>query len=97
MSTGPAYVDLTEHGGVFKPSPSPTFVMYSDAAIIHADQVNTMSQELINRLVRNTVSNIRSACQILQHPRDATIFEVEEMAMMLCKKYPCLARVSNDG
>ena len=80
MSTGPAYVDLTEHGGVFKPSPSPTFVMYSNAEIIHADQVNKMSQELINRLVRNTVSNMRSACQSLQHPRDAATFEMEEMA-----------------
>ena len=46
-----------------------------------------MSKELLNHLVRNMISNMKSACQ--KHP-------IEKMAKALCRKYPCLKRLNND-
>ena len=46
-------------------SKSPAFVLYTDSELIHAAKVNTMSKELLNHLVRNMISNMKSACQKL--------------------------------
>ena len=57
-----------------------------------------MTEELINRLVRNTISNMISACHRLEYPRGPTTVEMEDMSRALCRKYPCLGqKLGEDG
>lgn len=97
-SGSPLFVDLTGSKSVVKPEASPAFVIYCDSEIAHAAQTNSISDTLFNKLVRNTISNMRSACNDLKNPREPTTLETEEMAKALCQKFPCLERVRNaDG
>ncbi len=64
---------------------SPVFILYKDNEIVDAAARQAMSPDLVNRLVRNTISNMRSSCQSLQSPRESTKNEIEEMAKTLCK------------
>ena len=69
---------------------SPTFTLYCDSELAFAASRESMSKELVNRLVRYTISNMRTACHNLKRPREPTMAEKEEMAKALCRKYPCL-------
>ncbi|XP_028414921.1 uncharacterized protein LOC114538008 [Dendronephthya gigantea] len=89
----PASVDLTS-SQVITPAPSPAFVVYTDNEIVCSAKTGDISQDLFNRLIRNTVSNMRSACHSLPVPREPTSLEMGEMAKVLCQKYPCLERAS---
>ena len=65
----PLCVDLTGNKSVVKPEASPAFVIYCDSEIAHAAQTNSISDTLVNKLVRNTISNMRSSCNDLKNPR----------------------------
>ena len=78
---------LPEETDVVKAPPSPAFIVYSDSEICNAARNNQFSTELTNRLVRNTISNMRSAnsaCQHLPVSRLSTTLEMEDMARALC-------------
>lgn len=92
--SSPVCLDLT--GNYLVKSPSPVFVVYSDSEIVHAAKTNAMSNELFNRLVRNTISNMRSTCQGLPNPREPSSLEMEDMAKALCTRYPCTARICEE-
>ena len=90
---------LPEETDVVKAPPSPAFIVYSDSEICNAARNNQFSTELTNRLVRNTISNMRSAnsaCQHLPVSRLSTTLEMEDMARALCQRYPCLEKKRSD-
>ena len=66
--------------------PSPVFLLYSDSEIGDNAARPKMSQELVNRLVRNTISNMTALCQNLKSAREPTKNTLEEMAKALCKR-----------
>ena len=68
-------------------------MIYSDAEISHMAQQGNLSTDLMNRLVRNTISNMRTSSHNLQTPREPTNDEIVEMAKALNKKFPCTRRV----
>ena len=88
---------LENQDNIFQPEPSPVFIVYTDSEIVQAAASNEISKELLSRLVRTTVSNMRSLCQSLPVPREPTNLEMEQKSKVLCMKYPCLERLSNDG
>ena len=71
------------------------FVIYTDSELNHFSKQGSLSDELVNRLVRNTITNMRSATQSLSTPREPTNDEIEDMAKALCKRFPCTRRVYN--
>ena len=93
MSSPESISPTASQDHVFQPEPSPAFIVYTDSEILHSAKSNEMSKELFNRLVRSTVSNMRSQCHSLPVAREPTTLEMEKMSKILCKKYPCLERV----
>jgi hypothetical protein len=94
-SESPVCIDITGNRSIVKPRASPSFVIYCDSEIAHAAENNSMSDTLFNKLMRNTISHMRAACN-LEIPREPTTLETLKMAKALCEKYPCLGRVRND-
>ena len=68
-------------------------VMYSYAEISHMAQQGNLSTDLLNRLVRNTISDMRTSSNHSQTPREPTNDEIVEMAKALNNKFPCTRRV----
>ena len=66
-----------------KAEPTPVFLIYTDSELKLAANNDSLSDELRNRLVRNTWSNMRTACQNLRNPREPTAKEFEDMAKAL--------------
>lgn len=78
------------------PPQNPVFVIYTDSELCHASKQDMLSKELLNRLVRNTISNMRTATQSLPASREPTNGEIEDMAKALCKRFPCTQQVYDD-
>jgi hypothetical protein len=75
---------------------APSFLIYTDSELKNAKYSESLSDDLQNRLVRNTLSNMQASCQSLPTPREPTFTELEDMAKPLTKKYPCVGRLYDD-
>lgn len=71
------------------------FVIYSDSELNHVSKKNSLLNELLNRLVRNTFSNIRTAAQNLHTARESTNDEMEDMHAP--RSYTVLIRRSSEA
>lgn len=97
-SCSPSPIEVADDTDAYaKAEDAPVFLIYSDSELKNAAKSEALSDELRNRLVRNTVSNMRTACQNLATPREPTNNEMEDMAKALVKKYPSIVRLYDYG
>lgn len=97
-SDSPALVEIAdETDDCVVVQKAPVFVIYTDSELSHSANSETLSDDLRNRLVRNTLSNMRTACQSMPTPREPTSTELEDMAKALVRKFPCIARLFDDN
>ena len=70
---------------------SPEFTIYHSPDIdLALTQSTEVSNDVINKLVRGTVSNMISVCQCLPIPRYPNKHELQQMAITLVSLYPVL-------
>ena len=67
----------------------------TDCYLVTPQKQNSLSNELLNRLVRNTFSNIRTAAQNLHTARESTNDEMEDMHAP--RSYTVLIRRSSEA
>ena len=96
-SCSPSCLAVTDDTNTYvKAEPTPVFLIYTDSELKLAANNDSLSDELRNRLVRNTWSNMRTACQNLRNPREPTAKEFEDMAKALVEKYPCVGQLYDE-
>lgn len=78
-SESPVCVDIPEQTNIVKPQRFTAFIVYPDSELSLAVQTGS--------LVRNTISNMRAACQSFPISREPTKLEIEKMARPLWKRY----------
>lgn len=97
-SGSPSLVEIAdETDGCVVVQKAPVFVIYTDSELSHSANGETLSDDLRNRLVPNTLSNMRTACQSMPTPREPTSTELEDMAKVLVRKFPCIGRLFDDN
>ena len=96
-SSSPSCIEVADNTITYvKAEPTPVFLIYTDSELKLAANNDSLSDELRNQLVRNTWSNMRTACQNLRSPREPTAKEFDDMAKALIEKYPCVGQLYDE-